>query len=547
MAELITNKDLDNTKKPQQQNSVPGMVNGVNTSNQQPNQAQQTGQQQRKQGTGFTNIGRILQANQGNRLGQAVGGGIQNTVQNVRTNLQNQQNAFGQQIQEQKNIINQDQQLKNQALQQLSGNNEAQAYDDLAKKAQDFSRIREGAYFGPSALENPEVLQAQAQDASFLGNAVNQSGGRQVLLQRFAGNPQYTQGQQRIDNLLLGKQLDPLRQARRQAIGLGNQTESQIKAAEALARGTQAEKSQLGQQTTEALGGAQKTFESDLNNKVTQAKERQAVETQRYKDILAGKALATDEDVQNFKNMGFDLDRGLFGVDLTSDEFFKNKAANVGNVANEADYAKYSALNQLMGQTGTLLGQDRSKAGEFNKGPIVNLDSEQALARIQSAQNQFEDANRGLSNYSRAAELLNPVFGQLENLNPNAPTEAFDAINTNASDYANKVAQAKALIQQSGLYSPNRDSSWEKLAGFDNVAEQLRNAGQNRNINTLIPNLSNSIGSLRDAVTKGSAYGQAYEENKQKGGAYDSFSRRQAALRKLLETQNPAIAPTVGS
>lgn len=55
--------------------------------------------QPQRQGTGFTNLNRIMQANQGNNLGQNVAGGITNRVQNLQSGVQQSQQAFGQQSQ----------------------------------------------------------------------------------------------------------------------------------------------------------------------------------------------------------------------------------------------------------------------------------------------------------------------------------------------------------------------------------------------------------------------------------------------------------------
>lgn len=54
----------------------------------------------RNKGSGFTNINRILQANQGNKLGQTVASGVQNQVNNVQNKLQNSSQTFNQKAQE---------------------------------------------------------------------------------------------------------------------------------------------------------------------------------------------------------------------------------------------------------------------------------------------------------------------------------------------------------------------------------------------------------------------------------------------------------------
>jgi hypothetical protein len=53
----------------------------------------------RNQGTGFTNVNRILQANQGNQLGSTVAGGVQNAAQKVQQGQQQSQQQFQQDAQ----------------------------------------------------------------------------------------------------------------------------------------------------------------------------------------------------------------------------------------------------------------------------------------------------------------------------------------------------------------------------------------------------------------------------------------------------------------
>jgi hypothetical protein len=53
--------------------------------------------QPKRVGTGFTNLNRIMQANQGNRLGQTVAGGVTGQVQNLQSGVQQSQQQFGQQ------------------------------------------------------------------------------------------------------------------------------------------------------------------------------------------------------------------------------------------------------------------------------------------------------------------------------------------------------------------------------------------------------------------------------------------------------------------
>jgi hypothetical protein len=55
--------------------------------------------QVQRKGTGFTNLNRIMQANQGNKLGQSVAGGVTGQVQNLQSGIRTSQNQFNEQAQ----------------------------------------------------------------------------------------------------------------------------------------------------------------------------------------------------------------------------------------------------------------------------------------------------------------------------------------------------------------------------------------------------------------------------------------------------------------
>ncbi len=57
-------------------------------------------QQNRQLGSGFTNLQQLMAANQGNKLGEAVGSGIQKTGQQVKSGLQSGVNQFQTQAQQ---------------------------------------------------------------------------------------------------------------------------------------------------------------------------------------------------------------------------------------------------------------------------------------------------------------------------------------------------------------------------------------------------------------------------------------------------------------
>jgi len=72
-------------------------------------------------GTGFTGVGRYLQANVGSRLGEQVAGRVAQTGQQAQTRLGQAVSQFGQQIGQQQQQLTQQQQLAQGALQRIAG------------------------------------------------------------------------------------------------------------------------------------------------------------------------------------------------------------------------------------------------------------------------------------------------------------------------------------------------------------------------------------------------------------------------------------------
>ena len=160
--------------------------------------------------TGFVNINDIVKANRQNRLGQTVSSGVSNVVGQNQQQLGQAKNQFQQDSQANQIGTSQDKQQVENTL-----GNPAQADDKTVNR---FAEFRSGQYQGPQQLSNKDQLRAGQQDVQSLADASKDEYGRRGLLQRFVSPNQYTQGQQRLDNLLLGQTGGTaLNQAKRQA------------------------------------------------------------------------------------------------------------------------------------------------------------------------------------------------------------------------------------------------------------------------------------------------------------------------------------------
>lgn len=70
----------------------------------------------KQRGTGFTNVSKILQANQGSRLGQTISSGVQGQTQNVREGLQTAQSKFQEEEEKKKKELEKAKEQQTQVL-----------------------------------------------------------------------------------------------------------------------------------------------------------------------------------------------------------------------------------------------------------------------------------------------------------------------------------------------------------------------------------------------------------------------------------------------
>jgi hypothetical protein len=220
-----------------------------------------------KKGTGFTNLGRILEASRGSRMGSAVATGARELGQNVRgqigqagqqfqTKAQESAAKFGEQASKERDeTIGQI-----GAVTPSSGTGGVQQ-EDLAQKFQDW---RDAEYKGPTGLEDYGSLAGKVTEAEQLGRMSRTSGGKQELLRRFVGGRDYSQGEQSLDTALLGltgqRELD---QARRETRGLGMELGRQAGTASEQAMQLAKQAQTFGQDTRAKLGEQKEKILSD--------------------------------------------------------------------------------------------------------------------------------------------------------------------------------------------------------------------------------------------------------------------------------------------
>lgn len=331
------------------------------------NTALAAGDQKKKTGTGFTNLNRIMQANQGNKLGQAVGGGVAQQAGEAKTALNQARAGFDQQAQANRLDTNENKQKVIQTLQAVD-----QGQDVNDQTAQDFSRFRQGQYAGPQTLANEDQVLNQAQNAQNLGGLSSSAAGRQALLQRFVGGANYSQGKQRLDNLLLGQSgSQDLRDARRQTQNLNQQALQTADAARQQGQYLANQAKAFGNQVNTALGNQEAGYNTTVDQELAQAQSQEAAKSALFKQIQD--ALSANGQRTGAENLKTANDKYLENV---------NKAlalASQHNILQDGDMARIGELNDALltpaqqmlrqttqGDNTAYLGYGRAQPGSTN-------------------------------------------------------------------------------------------------------------------------------------------------------------------------------------
>ncbi len=381
MATLIEDDDL---KKPTASPAAPAPSTGASAAPAKP-----------KTGTGFTNIGRIVNANQGNKLGSTISGNIQNQASQVKQGIQGAQSQFQQQSQANRLDSAENQQKVQSVLQDPT-----KATD---QDVQAFSQYRSGQYGGPTTLPNADQLRAQAEAAKSMGQATGSMGGRQALLQRYAGTPQYNAGQQRLDSVLLGQTgANDLRQARRATTGLTGALQSGEQAAAAQAQELQGRAQAFGQDVNAQLESKYNPMSSDLDAKVKAA---QDAEVARQQSLNEFRATLGKQGGQTFLDQSeVNADQAALDDALAKGFIPKEQYDQLSAVNQKTNYdffdpssrgrlvysdGQYQSIRNLLNQNLQDIGPsaDASRAAVASDVELANLN---ALQRLRGGQAEFD-------------------------------------------------------------------------------------------------------------------------------------------------------------
>jgi hypothetical protein len=399
-----------------------------------------------KKGSGYTNINRVVTANQGNKLGQTVSSGVQNQANQVKEQTTQATNRFGEEAQKNRLDTQEAADKRDQTIGRFSNVNETQVVNPADEDVNNFARYRTGTYEGPKQLNDYQSLAGRAQNTEMLGDLSRSTGGRQELLKRFVGGSGYTQGQQGLDNLLLGQSGDALNQTRRATQGLQQDVAGANTQAANLAQEYSNRAKIFGDETVGKLTAAYDPISGKIEEKL---KANQGVEDKRKGDlsslqnILSGtgdqykgldRITRLGLGLQSAKDAGYlnDVqvkqllgDGGLIqraeqlGLDTNSlvNERIKDMAAqnlNRGGAASDVQESQLNALQRLMGKQGTDLEFNQAGA-DFQKGNIgFDTDSLNDYLGVKEREKYANDAAKLADMEAYKARYLNQTMAGVQ-------------------------------------------------------------------------------------------------------------------------------------
>lgn len=236
--------------------------------------------EKQKQGTGYTNIQRVLGANVGSKLGSAVKTGIQQQAQGVQQQTQQAKSQFEMGVAQGRLDTDEAKAAREAAIKRLSGPGYTGPSEE---EIQQFSKFRSGQYSGPKSIENEQELLSKAADVSGMARGLGTAEGRQGILQQYVGqSPSYSAGKSAIDQLLLGRSAEDIKAARAAAMGLGRNTYQNIASAREAGKAAERSSAAFGQETAQRLAQEQNLLDETITREMEDA---QRAESRRVGEL----------------------------------------------------------------------------------------------------------------------------------------------------------------------------------------------------------------------------------------------------------------------
>jgi len=404
---LDQNKDKDKDKQP----SVSGPQSNLGTNTQPATPVGQstpgTGAAQPQQvkpaskGTGFVGVRRLLGASAGSRLGQQVGGRVQQAGEQARAGIAGARQEFQQKAGRAGEQMQQQAGAAKEAVSGILGATGATVAPSAEQQAA-FQQIATGQYTGPRELTGTEQLASKAYEAQQLGKLAGTAGGRQELLQQqFGQRGGYGSRLSALDALILGKTGGrQLAQAKAGTTGLEKELATGEMAAAEQAKALQAQASGLGREVLGEIGRGATGLKAAAEKRFGELK------TGQEEDIKAAVEGLQKGEVSEELASKLGLKEGQFLGQFSEQELkdiiSKGELPTLATSVSKEDFAKMEALKKLGG--GIAQSQLAASLSPFKTEEAGKYDPMKSIrfAETAAGESAFDVAQRGKkSEYER--------------------------------------------------------------------------------------------------------------------------------------------------
>ncbi len=345
---------------------------------------------------GRPNIRQYLDANQG--AGQKLSQGIQNKAQAKAGQIEQGVSESRSQLQAATNPLESKLGEEGDKVIKTAFKDPSQILQQQDQLSE-FQRLRNRGYegdinaAGTAAQQATQNLSAQANKLQGTADLAGSEGGRFELLRNTFGQPQYTRGQQKLDQLFLQAEPGSARQLQQGLQGISRQQQQNISGlsseAQAKIQALQGLSGQRAQdwQNLYSGGSDANKLDSDLSSMgisdINAASQRNLANAQSDIEYASGlrnrlgSNQLTQEDAQRL-GLGDLAGKSLYDANLGSYINQNDKQATLAGTADKDQVARYRALKQLSGDTsGDLFGGatevgDFGRAFDFNKDKLAN-------------------------------------------------------------------------------------------------------------------------------------------------------------------------------
>lgn len=404
-------------------------VSGINTSGsnitgQQPAQVSATPSPERSgMGQRFFNLRKYIQENKP-QIAEKIGEKFGQQQAKVTGDIGKEQQQFAQQFQtpETQRLQKAQQLMGNvfdpgKATQFASDTEGSDQFADYGQTAQDrlnfFKQLREGQYSDPYQINEDKLRQGITGLEQTANLGKTESGRFQLLKNAFGSTPQYTTGQQRLDQLLLQGNPEQMRQLQtmrkgtepvqqqfeqlRQTVGTGkeqiaqNAADIQRQINQALLGTDQLIVDQYGNVTRKDTG-AIAGLEGTLQERLEQAQNMRGERLAEIQEGLRNRQLSADD----LALLGLQEGESLYGLDVAP-YLQEGEVPTISAISTPEEVARYRALTELAGLREPeavgmydLMNLDPTQAGTFD--PTLVRGQEALRQAIEGRKSEYQKA-----------------------------------------------------------------------------------------------------------------------------------------------------------